>query len=121
MVEKKIKLQWAGRFRERVNVLADVLGNLLVDAFHYLALFAIGAATVWSAVVAFLAMAKVAARLSRPWPVPLHSATNGARRPRLQEEGMKAVPRKSILFTVAAAAVGHLFSESHVRHRGEEL
>ena len=52
-----MKLQWADSFRQRVNALADVLGNLLVDAFHYLALFAIGAATVWSAVVAFLAMA----------------------------------------------------------------
>jgi len=51
-----MKLQWADNFRQRFNALADVLGNLLVDAFHYLALFAIGAATVWSAVVAFLAM-----------------------------------------------------------------
>ena len=57
MGERKMKLQWADSFRQRVNALADVLGNLLVDAFHYLALFAIGAATVWSAVVAFLAMA----------------------------------------------------------------
>jgi len=52
-----MKLQWADNFRQRVNALADVLGNLLVDAFHYLALFAIGGAIVWSAVVAFLAMA----------------------------------------------------------------
>jgi phosphate starvation-inducible membrane PsiE len=35
---------------------AEVLGNLLVDLFHYLALFAIGAATVWAAVVAFIGM-----------------------------------------------------------------
>ena len=32
------------------------LGGVLVDAFHYLALFAIGAAIVWSAVFAFLGM-----------------------------------------------------------------
>jgi protein PsiE len=32
------------------------VGRLLVDAFHYLALFAIGAAIVWSAVYAFLGM-----------------------------------------------------------------
>lgn len=32
------------------------IGNLLVDGFHYLALFAIGAATVWSAVIAFFGM-----------------------------------------------------------------
>lgn len=35
---------------------ADVFGTLLVKAFHLLALFAIGAATVWSAVHAFLDM-----------------------------------------------------------------
>jgi protein PsiE len=33
------------------------IGNFLVDAFHYLALFAIGSAIVWSAAGAFLAMA----------------------------------------------------------------
>jgi len=31
-------------------------GGILVDAFHYLALFAIGAAIVWSAVYAFVGM-----------------------------------------------------------------
>ena len=31
-------------------------GGLLVDGFHFLALFAIGAAIVWSAVVAFVGM-----------------------------------------------------------------
>ena len=35
---------------------ADSLGTLLVDAFHNLALFAIGATTVWSAVAAFFEM-----------------------------------------------------------------
>jgi phosphate starvation-inducible membrane PsiE len=43
--------------RQGIKTLADGLGNVLVDAFHYLALFAIGGATVWSAVVAFLGMA----------------------------------------------------------------
>lgn len=52
-----MKLKWADNLRERVNELAHGLGNVLVDAFHHLALFAIGAATVWSAVVAFLGMA----------------------------------------------------------------
>jgi len=52
-----MKLEWADDLRERVDTLAHALGNVLVDAFHYLALFAIGAATVWSAVVAFLGMA----------------------------------------------------------------
>jgi phosphate starvation-inducible membrane PsiE len=36
--------------------LAESLGNLLVEAFHYLALFAIGAVTTWAAVLAFLGM-----------------------------------------------------------------
>src|SRR5438034_10620992 len=35
----------------------DTFGALLVDAFHYLALFAIGATTVWSAAAAFIGMA----------------------------------------------------------------
>ena len=35
---------------------ADAIGGMLVDAFHLLALFAIGATTVWSAVAAFLMM-----------------------------------------------------------------
>ena len=51
-----MQLKWADNLRERVNAHAYALGNVLVDAFHHLALFAIGAATVWSAVVAFLGM-----------------------------------------------------------------
>ena len=39
-----------------VREVADAVGTLLVDAFHYLALFAIGATTVWSAAAAFLGM-----------------------------------------------------------------
>ena len=42
---------------ERLNRFSEVLGSLLVDAFHYLALFAIGGAIVWSAVHAFMGMA----------------------------------------------------------------
>jgi len=37
---------------------ASVVGNFLVDAFHHLALFAIGGTIVWSAVVAFVRMAE---------------------------------------------------------------
>ena len=33
--------------------ISDAVGNFLVDAFHHLALFAIGATTVWAAVAAF--------------------------------------------------------------------
>ena len=39
-----------------MNKFADNLGNFLVSAFHYLALFAIGGTTVWAAVVAFIGM-----------------------------------------------------------------
>ncbi|WP_213875234.1 phosphate-starvation-inducible PsiE family protein [Pseudomonas sp. dw_358] len=51
-----MKLNWAGSLRHRVHGLAESLGNLLVETFHYLALFAIGAVTAWAAVVAFLDM-----------------------------------------------------------------
>lgn len=40
----------------RIRATADAAGTLLVDAFHFLALFAIGATTVWSAAGAFLQM-----------------------------------------------------------------
>jgi len=42
---------------QRLNRFFDAAGGLLVDAFHYLALFAIGGAIVWSAVFAFIGMA----------------------------------------------------------------
>ena len=45
------------KFDERAKNIADAIGNLLVDFFHLLALFAIGAVIVWSAVYAFLEMA----------------------------------------------------------------
>jgi phosphate starvation-inducible membrane PsiE len=51
-----MKLQGATTANQRLHELADVFGRLLVDGFHYLALFAIGGVTVWSAAVAFLAM-----------------------------------------------------------------
>jgi protein PsiE len=46
-----------GVLHERLNRLSEVVGSVLVDAFHYLALFAIGGAIVWSAVHAFIGMA----------------------------------------------------------------
>jgi len=49
----------------RMKEIADAVGKLLVDAFHLLALFAIGATTVWSAVATFIGMlAKGHANLS---------------------------------------------------------
>ncbi len=52
-----MKLQWAETAHQGLNTIADRIGRILVDGFHYLALFAIGAATVWSAAVAFIGMA----------------------------------------------------------------
>ena len=49
--------QKTGALHQRLNRFSEVVGALLVDAFHYLALFAIGAAIVWSAVHAFVGMA----------------------------------------------------------------
>ncbi|MBD9423857.1 phosphate-starvation-inducible PsiE family protein [Pseudomonas sp. PDM15] len=42
--------------RGDMHDLAQSLGNLLVESFHYLALFAIGGITAWASVVAFLGM-----------------------------------------------------------------
>ena len=47
-----------GSLHRNMKAVADAFGTLLVDAFHHLALFAIGATTVWSAVAAFLEMVK---------------------------------------------------------------
>lgn len=44
------------RFREwhaGIKLWVDELGNLLIEVFHYVALFVIGASIVWSAVVAY--------------------------------------------------------------------
>jgi protein PsiE len=52
-----MKLQSVETSHKRMTTVADVIGNVLVDAFHHLALFAIGGAIVWSAVYAFVGMA----------------------------------------------------------------
>jgi phosphate starvation-inducible membrane PsiE len=52
-----MKIQWAETTHKRMGTAADAFGNVLVDAFHYLALFAIGGAIVWSAAYAFFGMA----------------------------------------------------------------
>ena len=44
------------RIFERLERRADVAGTIFVKSFHLLALFAIGGATVWSAVASFLGM-----------------------------------------------------------------
>jgi phosphate starvation-inducible membrane PsiE len=52
-----MKPKWAATLQKDIHELAAGIGNLLVDSFHYLALFAIGGTVVWSAAVAFLTMA----------------------------------------------------------------
>ncbi|PZR43757.1 MAG: phosphate-starvation-inducible protein PsiE, partial [Ectopseudomonas oleovorans] len=49
-------MNWAERLRENMHGLAESLGNLLMEAFHYLALFAIGAITAWAGVMTFIGM-----------------------------------------------------------------
>jgi protein PsiE len=50
------KQSWAEQLRERMHGLAESLGNLVMEAFHYVALFAIGAVTAWAAVMTFFDM-----------------------------------------------------------------
>jgi phosphate starvation-inducible membrane PsiE len=45
-----------GKLHDVTKDLADSVGAFLVDAFHLLALFAIGATTVWSAAATFIGM-----------------------------------------------------------------
>ena len=52
-----MKPKWAATLQKDIDDLAKGLGNLLVESFHYLALFAIGATIVWAAVTAFVGMA----------------------------------------------------------------
>lgn len=49
-------MKWADRMRVRLHAGANSLGNLGVELFHYLALFAIGAITVWAGISAFIEM-----------------------------------------------------------------
>jgi len=48
-----MQLEKLNKHREIVRNWIDELGSLLIEAFHYLALFVIGASIVWSAVVAY--------------------------------------------------------------------
>ena len=51
-----VKLKKTVDLHEKLERLSETVGNFLVDAFHYLALFAIGGAIVWSAAFAFFEM-----------------------------------------------------------------
>lgn len=49
-------MKWIDDSRKRMHKGANSIGNLFVEGFHYLGLFAIGAATAWASVTAFLSM-----------------------------------------------------------------
>ena len=49
-------MKWADSGRKRMHDGANSIGNLMVEGFHYLGLFAIGAATAWASVMAFMGM-----------------------------------------------------------------
>ena len=49
-------MNWADRMRVRVHAGANSLGNLGVELFHYLALFGIGAITVYAGITTFIDM-----------------------------------------------------------------
>lgn len=51
------QLQKIDAMKQKIKTFSDAIGNLLVDGFHYLALFAIGVSIIWSAVFAFIGMA----------------------------------------------------------------
>jgi len=52
-----MKLQSVENSHKRMSAVANVVGDALVDGFHHLALFAIGGAIAWSAVISFIGMA----------------------------------------------------------------
>jgi phosphate starvation-inducible membrane PsiE len=56
MVVSMTEMKWADRVRRSLHANADSLGNLAVEAFHYLALFGIGAITAYAAVLTFIDM-----------------------------------------------------------------
>lgn len=50
------EVKWAERLRKNLHAGADSIGNLAVEAFHYLALFGIGAITAYAAIHTFIEM-----------------------------------------------------------------
>src|SRR5690606_42076597 len=54
--QKLLKDNWAEKTRAHLHSYAESVGNLLVEAFHYLALFVICGITGWAAVLTVLEM-----------------------------------------------------------------
>ncbi|MBD9414460.1 phosphate-starvation-inducible PsiE family protein [Pseudomonas sp. PDM16] len=53
---RKVDFKRVDSLRGGMHGLAQSFGNLLVEAFHYMALFGIGGITAWASVVTFLGM-----------------------------------------------------------------
>ncbi|ARU89490.1 phosphate-starvation-inducible protein PsiE [Pseudomonas sp. M30-35] len=49
-------MKWVDSSREQMHRGANSVGNFLVEGFHYLGLFAIGAVTAWASIMAFMTM-----------------------------------------------------------------
>ncbi|TBU96383.1 phosphate-starvation-inducible protein PsiE [Phytopseudomonas dryadis] len=49
-------MKWADNGRKQMHKGANSIGNLFVEGFHYLGLFAIGGVTAWASVMAFMGM-----------------------------------------------------------------
>lgn len=49
-------MKWVDSSRAQMHRSANSVGNFLVEGFHYLGLFAIGAVTAWASIMAFMAM-----------------------------------------------------------------
>lgn len=54
--KRGLSMKWADRMRVRLHAGANSLGNLGVELFHYLALFGIGAITVYAGITTFTEM-----------------------------------------------------------------
>lgn len=50
------EVKWAENLRRKLHAGADSIGNLAVESFHYLALFGIGAITVYAGISTFVEM-----------------------------------------------------------------
>lgn len=50
------QVKWAESLRKKLHGGSDSIGNLFVETFHYLALFGIGAVTVYAGISTFIVM-----------------------------------------------------------------
>ncbi|WP_286977836.1 phosphate-starvation-inducible PsiE family protein [Pseudomonas sp.] len=49
-------MKWVDNTRQQMHKSANSIGNLLVEGFHYIGLFAIGGVTAWASIIAFMEM-----------------------------------------------------------------